>query len=125
MPLVYNPEVHDIEIVHAQFNRLMNELLKGNIARNTFQPWEIELLLDIQAADLGNASEKEVLRRYQKAVQRAYDKGAKMPMKLSDYLGALKARRNAGAAAQNGAEEADIEMDPTVADLKKLNSALG
>jgi hypothetical protein len=119
MPLVYNPVVHDIEIVHAQFNRLMNELLKGSIARNTFQPWEIEILLDIQAADLGNASEKEVLRRYQKAVQRAYDKGAKMPMKLTEYLGALKAKRRGNS---NGNGEVDLETDQ--ADLHSLNNAL-
>ncbi len=97
MPPAYNPEIHDVEIVHAQFNRLVNELLKGTIARNTFQPWEIDLLLDIQAADLGDASEKEVLKRYQKAVQRAYDKGAKMPMRLSEYLDSLKSKRAATA----------------------------
>ncbi len=93
MALVYDPNKHDIEIVHAQFNRLMNELIKGAINRNTFQPWEIELMLDIQAADFGDSPQKEMLKRYQKAVQRSYDKGVKMPMKLSEYILALKARR--------------------------------
>lgn len=93
MALVYNPNIHDIEVVHAQFNRLLNELIKGNINRNTFQAWEIELMLDIQSCDFGDTPQKEMLKRYQKAVQRAYDKGAKMPMLLSEYISGLRSRR--------------------------------
>jgi hypothetical protein len=103
MPLVYDPKIHDIEIVHAQFNRLLNELIKGSITRNTFQPWEITVMLDIQSSDIGDASEKEILKRYQKAVQRAYEKGAKMPMLLSEYLESLRARRAANAESANAA----------------------
>jgi hypothetical protein len=105
MSLIYDPKIHDIEIVHAQFNRLLNELIKGAISRNTFQPWEITIMLDIQSCDIGDASEKDLLKRYQKAVQRAYEKGAKMPMLLSEYLESLRARRAAtaaAAAAENG-----------------------
>jgi hypothetical protein len=98
MPLNYDPKVHDIEIVHAQFNRLINELLKGSIQRNTFQPWEITIMLDIQACDPGDASRKDLLKRYQKAVHRAYEKGAKMPMTMTEYLNGLKDRRVASAA---------------------------
>ena len=98
MALVYDPTKHDIEIVHAQFNRLLNELIKGVINRNTFQPWEIVLMLDIQAFDFGEAQQKEMLKRYQKAVQRSYEKGVKMPMKLSEYINSLKSRRVASAA---------------------------
>lgn len=97
MALVYDPNKHDIEIVHAQFNRLINELIKGVINRNTFQSWEIELMLDIQACDFGESQQKEMLKRYQKAVQRSYEKGAKMPMKLSEYINSLKSRRVASA----------------------------
>lgn len=91
--LVYDPATHDTEIVHAQFNRLIAELLKGAINRNTFQPWEIEVLLDIQSCDIGDISEKDILKRYQKAVQRSYERGAKMPLKLSEYMATLKSRR--------------------------------
>ncbi|MFN7545745.1 MAG: hypothetical protein ACK5TN_23445 [Acidobacteriota bacterium] len=93
MASVYNAEAPDAELVHAQFNRLLNEFLKGAFNRNSFQPWEIELILDIQACDFGDSTQKELLKRYQKAVQRAYDKGAKMPMKLSEYLANLRSRR--------------------------------
>lgn len=87
--------VLDSEIVLARFNRLMQELLRGSMNRNTFQPWEIEILLDIEGCSLKDAGKKDILRRYQRAVQRAMDKGAPTPMKLSEYLASLKSARNA------------------------------
>ncbi|MDX1983021.1 MAG: hypothetical protein SFV51_22310 [Bryobacteraceae bacterium] len=79
----------------ARFNKLIQELLRGSISRNTFRPWEIELLLDIEHCDLRDANKKETLRRYQRSVQRQMEKGANRPMKLSEYLNALKAKREA------------------------------
>jgi len=35
------------ELMLNRFNRLMGELMRGAITRNVFQPWEIDLLLDI------------------------------------------------------------------------------
>ena len=86
------PEL-DAEAILAQFNRLMNELLLGKLVRNTFRPWEIEVLLDIQMCDLRDGQKRETLRRYQRAVQRQMEKGSRDPMKLSDYLAANKAKR--------------------------------
>jgi hypothetical protein len=86
----------DSEAVLAQFNRLMQDLLRGTLQRNTFRPWEIEVLLDIEACDLRDSSRRETLRRYQKAVQRHMEKGARLPLKLSEYLEAVKAKRNRG-----------------------------
>ena len=83
----------DSETVLAQFNRLIQELLRGNMHRNTFRPWEIEVLLDIEACNLRDASRRETLRRYQRAVQRHMEKGARLPLKLSEYLEAVKAKR--------------------------------
>jgi hypothetical protein len=96
LSLVFNPDVHDTEIVLAQFHRLINDLIKGNFNRNTYQPWEIQILLDIQGTSEGDAAQRDLLKRYQKAVQRAYEKGAKMPMLLSEYLDSLKTRRTPG-----------------------------
>jgi len=87
----------DSEAVLAQFNRLIQELLRGNMHRNTFRPWEIELLLDIESCNLREASKREILRRYQKAVQRHMEKGARLPLKLSEYLEAVKTKRAAQA----------------------------
>lgn len=74
------------EEISSQFSRLMRELLRGRISRNTFQPWEIELLLDIENCHLRESARENILKRYQKAVGRDLEKGAAMPMKLSEYL---------------------------------------
>jgi hypothetical protein len=92
--------VQDSEIVLARFNRLIQELLRGTMNRNTFRQWEIDILLDIEACNLRDAGKRDIMRRYQKAVQRAMDRGAPAPMKLSEYLGTLKAGRNGTATAE-------------------------
>ena len=73
-----------------RFNKLLQELVRGNMNRNTFQPWEIDILLDIEHCNLREAVKRETLRRYQKAVQRAMEKGARTPFKLSEYLSGKK-----------------------------------
>jgi hypothetical protein len=84
----------DSDTVLAQFNRLMQELLRGNMNRNTFRPWEVDLLLDIESCNLRDGARRETLRRYQRAVQRHMEKGARLPLKLSEYLDGVKAKRN-------------------------------
>jgi hypothetical protein len=76
----------DADAILIQFNRLIQELLRGNMNRNTFRPWEIELLLDIESCNLRESSKREILRRYQRAVQRQMEKGGRVPLKLSEYL---------------------------------------
>ena len=78
----------------AQFNRLMKELMDGNCSRNVFRAWEIELFLNIESCEIAPTSRREVLRRYQKAAQRHIEKGSRLPLKLSEYLEPLKARRD-------------------------------
>ena len=79
-------ETLDSDAILARFNKLVNDLLRGTMNRNTFQPWEIEILLDIEACNLRDAVGRETLRRYQKAVQRSMEKGARTPFLLSEYL---------------------------------------
>src|SRR5580658_3093338 len=83
-------ETQNSEVMLTRFNKLLQELVRGTMNRNTFQPWEIEILLDIEACNLKEAVKRETLRRYHKAVQRAMEKGASVPFKLSDYLGNKK-----------------------------------
>ena len=85
----------DSDAVLAQFNRLIQELLRGNMQRNTFRPWEIELLLDIESCNLRETNKRDILKRYQKAVQRHMEKGARLPLKLSEYLDSVKVKRPA------------------------------
>lgn len=85
-------EILDQEIMLGRFNRLINELAKGATARNSFQPWEIDLLLDIETCELERRRRLETLRQYQRAVERQMQTGAGPPMKLSEFL-ELRARR--------------------------------
>jgi hypothetical protein len=91
-------EMVDSEARLNRFNRLMQELIRGNMNRNTFHPWEIQILLDIEACQVREPVKRETLRRYQKAVQRSMEKGAPMPLRLSEYLNGKKS-----AVAQNAA----------------------
>lgn len=85
----------DSETVLAQFNRLIGELLRGNLNRNTFRPWEIEILLDLENCDFKDSNKREMLKRYQRAVQRHMEKGARLPLKMSEYMESLAMRREA------------------------------
>ena len=85
-PLDMLVETLNSEVMLTRFNKLLQELVRGSMNRNTFQPWEIDILLDIEACNLREVVKRETLRRYQKAVQRAMEKGAPTPFKLSEYL---------------------------------------
>jgi hypothetical protein len=74
------------EEILTQFNRLIRELLSGSISRNTFQPWEIEVLLDIETCRMQESARTNILRRWQRAVEQQMEKGSTTPMKLSEFL---------------------------------------
>lgn len=78
--------VSELEARLLQFNKLMTELLRGRIQRTTFQPWEVEVLLDIEACQISEVNRREILRRYQKAANRFVDRGGRSLLKLSEYL---------------------------------------
>lgn len=83
-------QTHNSEALLNRFNKLLQELVRGTVSRNTFQPWEIEILLDIEACNLREGVKRETLRRYQKAVQRAMEKGVPAPFLLSEYISGKK-----------------------------------
>jgi hypothetical protein len=88
-------EEPDSDEVLAQFNRLIEELLGGNLHRSTFEPWEIVILVDMVRCDLrGFSARAKILREYQKAVQQHMQPGARSPMKLSEYLESLQVSGN-------------------------------
>jgi hypothetical protein len=82
-----------LELMLNRFNRLISELLRGAIVRTTFQPWEVDLLLDMQNCEIEPRKRQEILRQYQKAVQKQMESGPGPPMKLSDYLQLRMTRR--------------------------------
>jgi hypothetical protein len=78
--------VDELEARLHQFNKLMTELLRGRMGRNTFQPWEVEILLDIEGCTLQDSNRREMLRRYQRAANRYFERGGRTLLKLSEYL---------------------------------------
>jgi hypothetical protein len=83
------------ELQLNRFRRLIVELVNGAINRNSFAPWEIELLLDFDTCQLPSRRRLEILRQYQKAVERQMEVGPGPPMKLSHFLILREQRRNA------------------------------
>ena len=74
------------DVVSSRFNRLLQELLSGETKRNAFLPWEVDILLDIEEFPVHSSLRKQLLRRYQKAVNRDFERGATAPCKFSDYI---------------------------------------
>ncbi len=91
---------YELEGRLRQFNKLIQELLRGSLNRNTFQPWEIEILLDIDSCNLTEMNKRELLKRYQKAANKYVERGGRTLLKLSEYLAKkhLQPRNGAGAA---------------------------
>jgi hypothetical protein len=75
-----------VELMLNRFRRLVGELQKGSITRNDFHPWEIELLLDFETCHLERKRRADILRQYQRAVERQLEMGSGPPMKLSEFL---------------------------------------
>jgi hypothetical protein len=83
-------EPPDLELIATRFNRLVKELLQGEVRRNAFQPWEVHLLLDLQACRLTRSRRDEALRRYQRAVQKQLDRRQLPPVRFADFVGRRK-----------------------------------
>ena len=82
------------ELQLNRFKRLIGELILGETTRNTFEAWEIDLLLDFEDCQLP-LRRVEILRQYQRAVERQLESGPGPPMKLSHFLILREQRRNA------------------------------
>jgi hypothetical protein len=81
-----------LELMLNRFRRLMADLQRGAMSRNDFQPWEVEILLDLSNCELDRKRRADILRQYQKAVEKQMETGPGPPMKLSEFL-AMRAKR--------------------------------
>jgi hypothetical protein len=70
------------ENIAEQFDQLIDELLRKDLRRVSFRPWEIAVLVDIATCDV----RVSVLREYRIAVLNQLRNGVPLPMKLSEYL---------------------------------------
>jgi hypothetical protein len=85
--------VPDTEHILSRFNGLMRELFRGKIERNSFEPWEVELLLDMQGCELPSSGRLQLLRQYQRTVQQLVEDGASTPLKFSEFLDRNRRKR--------------------------------
>ena len=104
----------ELESRLANLDKLVADLIAGQFHRTTFQPWEVEVLLDIQACKLGDSNKKELLKRYQKAAHRWFDRGGRTLLLLSDY----RARRHCRAPVKGGYAPDTAPLDD---ELNKLS----
>jgi hypothetical protein len=86
-------ELIEQELMLNRFNRLIGEVMRGAVGRNSFQPWEVDILMDLENCQLERRRRLEILRQYQRAVERQMTNGPGPPMKLSEFL-VIRARRN-------------------------------
>jgi hypothetical protein len=77
----------DLELMINRFNRLVKEILQGEVRRTTFRPWEVDFLLDLESCRLTRSRREDALRRYQRTVQHQLERGQVPPIKLSEFLG--------------------------------------
>ena len=91
--MVAADELIDLELMLNRFNRLIGEVMRGALARNSFQPWEAEILMDLDNCPLERRRRMEILRQYQRAVERQMATGPGPPMKLSEFLAIRASRR--------------------------------
>lgn len=83
----------------SQFNSLIQEVACGQMHRHIFEPWELEVLLDIESCCVRQSSRAGLLRRYQRAATNQANAGGADLLKFSDFLADQRNRRTRGKAA--------------------------
>jgi hypothetical protein len=78
-------DISELEIMLNRFQRLLGDVIKGISRRNSFMPWELEILMDMETCELGRRR-LEILRQYGRAVEKQMQIGPGPPMKLSEFL---------------------------------------
>jgi len=84
------------ELMFNRFQRLIVEVIRGQTRRTVFQPWEVDLLVDIEGCGpLDTKRRIGTLRHYVRAVERQLEQGPGPPMKLSEFLHSRRGKRGA------------------------------
>lgn len=81
------------ELTLQRFQRLITEILQGGTRRTVFQPWEVEILVDIDSCQLNSRRKAATLRQYLRAVRKQLEAGPGPPLKLSEFLQSRRTRR--------------------------------
>ena len=88
-------DIVELELMLNRFRRLIAELMRGTVARHSFQPWEVAILLDFETCRIEAKRRLEILRQYQRAVEKQLQSGPGPPMKFSEFLQLKSTRRPA------------------------------
>ena len=86
-------DLPDHDLMISRFERLMTELIRGGTNRTVFQPWELEILVDINECRVDRAARIGLLRQYRQAAIRQLETAPGPPMKFSEFLQRRKTRR--------------------------------
>ena len=86
-------DIIEIELMLNRFRRLIAELIRGAVVRQSFQPWEVAILLDIETCQIEPKRRLDLLRQYQRAVEKQLQSGPGPPMKFSEFLQLKSTRR--------------------------------
>ncbi|MGB7760556.1 MAG: hypothetical protein WBL61_12045 [Bryobacteraceae bacterium] len=82
-----------LEIMLNRFRKLVAELMRGSVTRNSFQAWEVEILIDYHNSAVAPRHRLETLRQYQREVEKQMETGPGPPMKFSEFLQQKTMRR--------------------------------
>ena len=88
-----NDDAIDRELMFSRFQRLIGELIRGASTRTIFEPWELQILLDVNECELNPKQRTGILRQYRNAVAKQLETGSGPPMKLSEFFQSRKTRR--------------------------------
>jgi hypothetical protein len=72
--------------ITRRFENFLEALLQGTLVRNSFEPWEAKLLMDIDGCVMQRSIKRRRLVRYERAVIRHLEKGGAEPFLFSEYL---------------------------------------
>jgi hypothetical protein len=88
--VVINEQIDNVHV--NDLNRLVQELLRGGPRRSIFSVWEMEFLLDMETCRIRKTSRENLLRRYQRAVQKSCAASGAIPT-LSAFVAVERSRR--------------------------------
>ena len=97
----------------AEFNNLIQELIQGGPSRSVFKRWEMDMLLDFGNCRIRHSSLGDVLRRYQRAVQKQFLRGEYNVQPLSAFLAEERARRARPSSSTDAAVPAEEVIQPS------------
>jgi hypothetical protein len=90
---MWTEDLVETERILNRFRKLLEQMMRGTIVRNSFEPWEVEILLDMESCAIDRTRRGEILEHYLRSVERQLESGSGPPMKMSEFLQRKNTRR--------------------------------